>query len=78
MMNCKTLGTLPQMMAQMEEQYDCEHQFLDISKNNGSKNYIQAFWLPAQKRFEKLHDTYIQANCTMIICNPNMGYAEVQ
>jgi len=46
-MNCKALGTLPQMMAQMEEQYDGEHQFLKIDKNNALNNYIQVFWLPA-------------------------------
>jgi uncharacterized protein len=39
---------------------------------------IQAFFLPAAKRYERAHDAKIFAGNTMVICNPNAGYAEVQ
>ena len=65
------------MMAEMEIQFDCEHAFLDTDKNSRSTEKIHVFWLPAGKRLHKLHGVNILAPNTMILCNPNMGFAEV-
>ena len=63
------------MMAELEIQYDCMTELIPTS--DGTK--IQVFWLPAAKRFQKKlgTDAKIYPGNTMIICNPNMGYAEV-
>ena len=34
------------------------------------------FWLPASKHLSEMHRRTVNSCCTMIICNPNMGYAE--
>ena len=69
---CHTLGTLAQMSAEMEIRYESETQFLQTP--DGCK--IQVFWVPADKRVLQAHGVDIVAPNTMIMCNPNMGYAE--
>ena len=62
-------------MAELELHYDCISENLDTPDGE----MIQVFWLPAAKRFEKKYGNEFRvypAN-TMILCNPNMGFAEV-
>lgn len=68
-MTCTMLGTFSQMTADMVKQFGSEQEFLKT--HDGC--FIQVFFLPAAKRFENVN---ILANTTMIICNPNFGYAE--
>ena len=68
------LGTLVQMSADLEIRYGAEAVFLDTP--DGEK--ISAYWLPASKRYLDKRGVDIYAQNTMIICNPNMGYAEGQ
>jgi hypothetical protein len=72
-MSCRSLGTLTQMSAEMEIQFQSETQFLETEDGD----QIQVYWLPAAKRFEQRHGMEIVAGNTMIICNPNMAFAEV-
>ena len=72
-MRCRSLGTLGQMSAEMEIQYYSETQFLETE--DGCQ--IQVYWLPAANHFQQRHGMEIVAGNTMIMCNPNMGFAEV-
>lgn len=67
--NCTMLGTFSQMTADMVKQFGSEQEFVETQ----DKQFVQVFFLPATKRFDNVQ---ILANTTMIICNPNMGYAE--
>lgn len=66
------LGTLTSVAADLETHYNAENVFLDTKDGNK----INCFWLPATYRYWKNHGQNIYAPCTMIICNPNLGFAE--
>jgi len=80
MMNNKVLGTMNQMMSDMEDRYGAEHGILCAQKSTwtGSFDRLEVFWLPASHSFQNIHGTKISAASTMIICNPNLGFAQLQ
>lgn len=80
MYNCKVLGTMTQMMSDMEERYGAQHQMLRTVNTSWSGYYdrLQVFWLPASHTFQQIHGSKISAASTIIICNPNLGYAQLQ
>lgn len=74
MMNTKMLGTLSQMAADLERMYGAENQLLTTPDGNK----INCFFLPATHQYFKRFGHHIYAPCTMIVCNPNLGFAEGQ
>ena len=80
MLTCKLLGTMTQMMSDMEDRYGAQHEMLTTQNTSWSGNHdrLQVFWLPASESFERLQGTRISAASTIIMCNPNLGYAQVQ
>ena len=60
------------MSAEMEIRYGCDSQALETPDGHR----LQVYWLPADKRIKAVHNVDIIAANTMIMCNPNMGYAE--
>jgi hypothetical protein len=69
-MNNTTLGTFSQMTADMVLNFHSEQEFLKTPDGF----WIQVFFLPAAKRFDNVS---ILASNTMILCNPNFGFAEI-
>jgi len=59
------------MTADMVQQFHSESEFVKTPDGN----FIQVFFLPAAKRFENVQ---ILACNSIIICNPNFGFAETQ
>ena len=69
------IGTLPQQRADLELKFNAVTRKLPT--RNGAE--INVFWLPASHRFRQQGcPNEVSAPCTMIFCNPNMGFAEMQ
>ena len=79
MLKCKVLGTMTQMVSDMEDRYGAQHEMLRTLNTTWSGYYdrLQVFWLPASDTFQHLHGTRISAASTIILCNPNLGYAQL-
>ena len=78
-LNCKILGTMTQNMSEMEERFGAEHEMLCTSNTSwtGSYDRLQVFWLPASFFYNGMHGSKISAASTIIICNPNLGFAQL-
>ena len=58
----------------MQIKYDAKPKMITTP----DKHQIQVIWLPASSHYRKNHEVEIVASKTMIICNPNLGFAEAQ
>jgi len=58
----------------MEEKYQCSYEMIQAGDYFGAE--VQAFFLPASHRTEQRFGYRIHSPFTMIICNPNLGFAE--